>query len=150
MKVAEVMTRAPETLSPRATLAEAARKILETRYGGFPVVDEEGRLLGLLQVEELLPRPENVPFSDVEALQLFGEWVDEGTLQEIYRRYQSTPVEAVMLKEIPRVHPEDPLGKALQVLLTTEVRHLPVVDQEDKVVGILTRSDILKLILGRQ
>jgi len=150
MKVADLMTRAPETLSPKATLAEAARKILETRYGGFPVVDEEGRLLGLLQVEELLPRPENVPFSDVEALQLFGEWVDEGTLQEIYRRYQSTPVEAVMLKEIPRVHPEDPLGKALQVLLTTEVRHLPVVDQEDKVVGILTRSDILKLILGRR
>jgi CBS domain-containing protein len=144
------MTRAPEILRPKATLEEAARKILETRYGGFPVVDEEGRLLGLLQVEELLPRPENVPFSDVEALQLFGEWVDEGTLQEIYRRYQSTPVEAVMLKEIPRVHPEDPLGRALQVLLTTEVRHLPVVDQEDKVVGILTRSDILKLILGRR
>jgi CBS domain-containing protein len=149
MKVADLMTRAPETLSPRATLAEAARKILETRYGGFPVVDEEGRLLGLLQVEELLPRPENVPFSDVEALQLFGEWVDEGTLQEIYRRYQSTPVEAVMLKEIPRVHPEDPLGKALQVLLTTEVRHLPVVDRENRVVGILTRSDFLKLIFGR-
>jgi CBS domain-containing protein len=150
MKVADLMTRAPEILRPKATLEEAARKILETRCGGFPVVDEEGRLLGLLQVEELLPRPENVPFSDVEALQLFGEWVDEGTLQEIYRRYQSTPVEAVMLKEIPRVHPEDPLGKALQVLLTTEVRHLPVVDQEDKVVGILTRSDILKMILGRQ
>jgi CBS domain-containing protein len=150
MKVADLMTRAPEILRPKATLEEAARKILETRYGGFPVVDEEGRLLGLLQVEELLPRPENVPFSDVEALQLFGEWVDEGTLQEIYRRYQSTPVEAVMLKEIPRVYPEDPLGKALQVLLTTEVRHLPVVDQEDKVVGILTRSDILKLILRRQ
>ena len=149
MKVADLMTRAPETLSPKATLAEAARKILETRYGGFPVVDEEGRLLGLLQVEELLPRPENVPFSDVEALQLFGEWVDEGTLQEIYHRYQSTPVEAVMLKEIPRVHPEDPLGKALQVLLTTEVRHLPVVDRENRVVGILTRSDFLKLIFGR-
>jgi CBS domain-containing protein len=149
MKVADLMTRAPEILRPKATLEEAARKILETRYGGFPVVDEEGRLLGLLQVEELLPRPENVPFSDVEALQLFGEWVDEGTLQEIYRRYQSTPVEAVMRKEIPRVHPEDPLGKALQVLLTTEVRHLPVVDQEDKVVGILTRSDFLKLIFGR-
>lgn len=143
------MTRAPEILRPKATLEEAARKILETRYGGFPVVDEEGRLLGLLQVEELLPRPENVPFSDVEALQLFGEWVDEGTLQEIYRRYQSTPVEAVMLKEIPRVHPEDPLGKALQVLLTTEVHHLPVVDRENRVVGILTRSDFLKLIFGR-
>jgi CBS domain-containing protein len=54
-----------------------------------------------------------------------------------------------MLKEIPRVHPEDPLGKALQVLLTTEVHHLPVVDRENRVVGILTRSDFLKLIFGR-
>lgn len=150
MKVAEVMTPAPETLRPEATLEEAARRMLETRYGGFPVVDERGRLVGLLQVEELLPRPENVPFSDVEALQLFGEWVDESALQGIYRRYQGTPVKAAMRREVPRVHPEDPLGKALQVLLTTEVRHLPVVDHEDKVVGILTRSDILKLILGRK
>lgn len=149
MKVAEVMTPNPETLGPEATLEEAARRLLETRYGGFPVVDEEGRLLGLLQVEELLPRPENVPFSDVEALQLFGEWVDEGVLAEIYRRYQRTPVKAVMRTEVPRVHPEDPLGKALEILLTTEVRHLPVVDGKDRVVGILTRSDFLKLILGR-
>ncbi|SDF26338.1 CBS domain-containing protein [Thermus arciformis] len=149
MKVAEVMTPNPETLGPEATLEEAARRLLETRYGGFPVVDEEGRLLGLLQVEELLPRPENVPFSDVEALQLFGEWVDEGVLAEIYRRYQRTPVKAVMRTEVPRVHPEDPLGKALEILLTTKVRHLPVVDGKDRVVGILTRSDFLKLILGR-
>lgn len=149
MKVAEVMTPSPETLGPEATLEEAARRLLETRYGGFPVVDGEGRLLGLLQVEELLPRPENVPFSDVEALQLFGEWVDEDVLAEIYRRYQRTPVKAVMRQEVPRVHPEDPLGKALEILLTTEVRHLPVVDGKDRVVGILTRSDILKLILGR-
>jgi CBS domain-containing protein len=149
MKVAEVMTRNPETLGPEATLEEAARRLLETRYGSFPVVDGEGRLLGLLQVEELLPRPENVPFSDVEALQLFGEWVDEGVLQEIYRRYQKTPVKAVMRTDLPRVHPETPLGKALEILLTSEVRHLPVVDGEDRVVGLLSRSDFLKLILGR-
>ncbi|MGC8967424.1 MAG: HPP family protein [Thermus sp.] len=149
MKVAEVMTRNPETLGPEATLEEAARRLLETRYGSFPVVDREGRLLGLLQVEELLPRPENVPFSDVEALQLFGEWVDEGVLQEIYHRYQKIPVKAVMRTDLPRVHPETPLGKALEILLTSEVRHLPVVDGEDRVVGILTRSDFLKLILGR-
>ena len=149
MKVKDLMTQDPVVLGPEATLEEAARRILETRYGGFPVVDGEGRLLGVVQVEELLPHPENVPFSDVEALQLFGEWVDEDALAEIYRRYQRTPVKAVMLTEIPKVHPEDPLGKALKVVLTTDLRHLPVVDEEGKVVGILTRSDFLKLILGR-
>lgn len=149
MNVAEVMTPSPETIGPEATLEEAARRLLETRYGSLPVVDKEGHLLGLLQVEELLPRPENVPFSDVEALQLFGEWVDEEVLQEIYRRYQKTPVKAVMRTDLPRVHPETPLGKALEILLTSEIRHLPVVDSGNRVVGILTRSDFLKLILGR-
>lgn len=42
------------------------------------------------------------------------------------------------------------MGKALETLLTSEVRHLPVVDQGNRVVGILTRSDFLKLILGRR
>lgn len=147
MKVADLMTANPDTIGPEATLEEAARKILEKRYGSLPVVDQEGHLLGLLQVEELLPHPENIPFSDVEALQLFGEWVDGEFLEDIYRRYQKTPVKAVMRTDIPRVHPEDPVGKALETLLTSEVRHLPVVDQGNRVVGILTRSDFLKLIL---
>ncbi|MDW8017058.1 MAG: CBS domain-containing protein [Thermus sp.] len=149
MKVQELMTKDPDTIGPEATLEEAARRILEKRYGSLPVVDREGYLLGLLQVEELLPQPENVPFSDVEALQLFGEWVDGNFLQDIYRRYQKTPVKAVMRTDIPRVHPEDPVGKALEVLLTSEIRHLPVVDGSNRVVGILTRSDFLKLILRR-
>ncbi|MBW6394375.1 MAG: CBS domain-containing protein [Thermus sp.] len=150
MKVAELMTPNPDTIGPEATLEEAARRILEKRYGSLPVVDREGCLLGLLQVEELLPHPENIPFSDVEALQLFGEWVDGEFLEDIYRRYQKTPVKAVMRTDIPRLHPEDPVGKALETLLTCEVRHLPVVDQGNRVVGILTRSDFLKLILGRR
>ncbi|ADW22649.1 CBS domain-containing protein [Thermus scotoductus] len=150
MKVAELMTPNPDTIGPEATLEEAARRILEKRYGSLPVVDREGCLLGLLQVEELLPHPENIPFSDVEALQLFGEWVNGEFLEDIYRRYQKTPVKAVMRTDIPRLHPEDPVGTALQTLLTSEVRHLPVVDQGNRVVGILTRSDFLKLILRRR
>jgi len=149
MRVADLMTPNPETLGPEATLEEAARRILEKRYGSFPVVDQEGRLLGILQVEDLLPHPENVPFSDVEALQLFGEWVDERVLEEVYRRYRETPVRAVMRTEIPRVRPEDPVGKALEILVKSGVRHLPVVDPEGKLLGILTRSDFLKLFLRR-
>ncbi len=150
MKVADLMTANPETIGPEFTLEEAARKLLEKRYGSLPVVDREGHLLGLLQVEELLPRPENIPFSDVEALQLFGEWVAGDFLESIYQRYQQTPVKAVMRSELPRIHPEDPVGKALEALLKSDIRHLPVTDQENRVVGILTRSDFLKLILRRQ
>ncbi len=140
------MTPDPVTVGPDFSLAEVAQRMLQTRYGGFPVVDEEGRLLGLVQVEDLLPRPENIPFSDVEAYQLFGEWVDENFLEGIYQRYQKHAVQAVMRKDVPKVGPEDPLGKALGILVQAEIRHLPVVEGE-RVVGILTRSDFLKLFL---
>ncbi len=141
------MTKDPVVVPEEATLEEAARIFVKNRYGGLPVVDREGRLQGVLQVEELLPRPENIPFSDVEAWQLFGQWVDGDALEEVYRRYQNTRVKEVMRKEVPRVHPEDPLGKALEILLTTDFHHLPVVDKEGKVVGILSRSDFLKFFL---
>ncbi|RTG97475.1 CBS domain-containing protein [Thermus scotoductus] len=150
MKVAELMTPNPDTIGPEATLEEAARRILEKRYSSLPVVDREGCLLGLLQVEDLLPHPEHIPFSDVEALQLFGEWVDVNFLENIYRRYQKAPVKAVMRTDMPRIHPEDPVGRALEALLKGDIRHLPVVDQGNRVVGILTCSDFLKLILGRR
>ncbi len=140
------MTPSPVTVGPDLPLAEVAQRLLQTRYGGFPVVDGEGRLLGLVQVEDLLPRPENIPFSDVEAYQLFGEWVDAHLLEKIYQRYQQHAVQAVMRRDVPWVSPEDPLGKALEILVQTEIRRLPVVEGE-RVVGILTRSDFLKLFL---
>ncbi|MER3452034.1 MAG: histidine kinase [Thermus sp.] len=147
MRVEELMDKNPVVVPEEATLEEAARILLKNRYGGLPVVGQGGRLKGVLLVEDLLPKPENLPFSDVEALQLFGEWVDEGALEEVYRRYQATRVKEVMRKEVPWVHPKDSFGKALEILLTTDFHHLPVVDKEGKVVGILSRSDFLKFIL---
>ncbi|MGQ9736202.1 MAG: CBS domain-containing protein [Thermaceae bacterium] len=148
MKVKELMTPSPVTVSEEATLEEAARILLHHRYGGLPVVDGEGKLKGILQVEGLLPHPENVPFSDVESLQLFGEWVDEGSLGEVYRRYRNHRVGEVMRRDVPFATPEDSLGKVLKLFLEAGLDHLPVVDEEGKVVGILSRSDLLKLILS--
>ena len=53
-RVGEIMTHAPETLGPEATLAEAAERMAERRIGCLPVVDETGRLTGLLSETDVL------------------------------------------------------------------------------------------------
>ncbi len=141
------MSQNPEALSPNAPLEEAARRILKTRYNGFPVVDEEGRLLGLVEVEDLLPRLETIPFSTVKALRFLDEWLDGDTLAEIYRRYQQIPVRAVMRTEVPTVGPDDPIDQALELFFSGKSTRLPVVDEKGRLVGVLSRSDILKVIL---
>ena len=60
MKVADVMTKNPLTLSPLYTIQDALLLIQEKRVGAFPVVDDKGKLLGILSVRDLLRAFTNV------------------------------------------------------------------------------------------
>ena len=147
MRVAELMTPDPLAVGPEEPIAQAARKMLENRFGGLPVTDAEGKLLGVIEVDDLLPHPELIPHSDVEALKLFEDWIDPGDYAEIFHRYEKTPVRAVMRPKVPTLRPEDGLWHALKTLIENDFRRVPVVDEASRVVGILTRSDFLRLFL---
>lgn len=54
MKVEEIMTRNPKTISPMYTIQDALLMIQKERVGAFPVVDDEGKLKGILSVRDLL------------------------------------------------------------------------------------------------
>ncbi len=141
------MTPNPLTVGPEEPIASAARKLLENRFGGVPVTDEENKLLGVLEVDDLLPHPELIPHSDVRALKLFDDWIDPGDFAEIFHRYEKTPVKEVMRTKVPVLRPDDCLWSALKTLIENRYRRVPVVDEENRVIGILTRSDFLRLFL---
>ncbi|WP_233493156.1 MULTISPECIES: HPP family protein [unclassified Meiothermus] len=142
------MKARPHSVRLDETLLVAAQRMLQHRLGGLPVVDESGKLVGLIEVDDLLPRPENVPFSEVEALRLFDEWVDPGSVEGIYRQYQSRPVASAMRTELAVVSPEDPLETALvRMLQNRQYRRVLVVDAQGQLIGTLTRSDFLRLFV---
>jgi len=147
MRVAELMTPEPLAVGPEAPIAQAARKMLENRFGGLPVTDAEGKLLGVIEADDLLPHPEFIPHSDVEALKLFEDWIDPGDYAEIFHRYEKTPVKAAMRTRVPTLRPDEGLWHALKTLIENDFRRVPVVDEANRVVGILTRSDFLRLFL---
>jgi len=142
------MNPRPLVVRGEDTIAKAARLMLENRFGGLPVVDEEGKLVGVIEVNDLLPHPELIPHSDVEALKLFEDWIDPGDYAEIFRRYERTPVREVMHTKVLTLKPDDRLWHALKTLVENHFRRIPVVDDEGRVVGILTRSDFLRLFLS--
>ncbi len=146
MRVRELMTPNPLVVEADTPIAEAAALMLKNRFGGLPVV-EAGKLVGVVESDDLLPKPELIPHSEVEALRLFEDWIDPGDYAEIFRRYQNNPVRVAMREHPPTVHPKDRLWNALKTLVENDFRRLPVVDDEGRVVGILTRSDFLRLFL---
>jgi len=150
VKVKEVMSSNPITLSPKDTVKAAATKIAMYRISGCPVVDEGGKVLGVLteldilealktqykQLRMLMPPEISFGISFVEVIRERGA-------MEAFKEIGATKVEDIMVKEVVRVDPEDSVEKAIQLMVKHKIHRILVL-QENKLVGVVTRGDILR------
>jgi CBS domain-containing protein len=143
LRVRDVMTPDPSTVSPDTLLTTVADEIIEERYSGIPVVDE-GEVVGLVEVGDLLPQPDQVPFSQVPVLEFQGEWIDEAHLEKFSEDLQRMKVHEVMRPEPLTAKPKAPLGKVIRKLLEDDSRRLLVIDEDGDLVGVVTRTDLLR------
>lgn len=147
LTVRDVMTSDPSSVSPDTPLMIVAEEIIEERYSGVPVIDDAGQLVGLVEVEDLLPKPSNVPFTRIPVLEFQGEWIEEDTLEQYSAELERATVERVMREDPITVAPDDPIGAVLEALLSGSARRVFVVDDEE-LVGVVTRTDLLAAFTG--
>lgn len=130
-RAADVMTPNPTTISARDSLTQAALVMTEHDHKRLPVVDEAGRLVGMLSRSDLLQTVANTFASSSEVL--------PGTILTTAKT-----VGEVMIRDVPTVTPETPLAETLDRILSTPRRRVIVVDQDRRVVGIVSDGDILR------
>ncbi|MCE4624571.1 MAG: CBS domain-containing protein [Desulfurococcales archaeon] len=123
--VAEVMRKKPiHTVSPGETLRRAASKMASEKIGSLLVVENELRLLGIITERDLVKA------------------ISDGA------DFDSVKVEEYMTKKLVVARPEDSIVSAAHKMVHHEVRHLPVVDSTNRVVGILSIRDVLRHVLA--
>lgn len=106
----------PITITKDATVAQALRLMRENRIGGIPVVDDEKHLIGIITNRDL--------------------------------RFQSdlnVPVEQIMTADKLITTDKTDLDEAKKILLQNKIEKLPVVDKENRLVGLITYRDITKI-----
>jgi CBS-domain-containing membrane protein len=138
--VREVMTKQVVTIAPRADVHEAAQVLSERAISGMPVVDDQNRVVGVI--------------SEADLLMLAG--MDPGhTFRDILHRILGEPapagkkgdkVEQVMSMPAITARPEDEVTDVARILDVRRIKRLPVVDQEGKLVGIISRADIVRAV----
>jgi IMP dehydrogenase len=108
----------PITIQPEATLKEAKIKMAETNIGGLVVIDVAGRLLGMLTARDMLLAPDD-----------------------------SAPIQSVMTPRdrLVTASADEPLDSARLTLHAHRIEKLPLVDADNRVVGLITAQDIIKL-----
>jgi predicted transcriptional regulator len=114
------MTRDPQTIGPRDTLAAAEEKMTAGRFRRLPVVDERGTLLGI---------------------------VTDRDLRRHHGYYASTRIDAAMTERLITIGPDDPIETAAELAIKHKIGGLPVVSAGGALVGVITMTDIVQGLL---
>lgn len=142
MKARDYMSGDVISVGRAANMAEIATLLNKHGISGVPVVDGEGRLLGVVTHEELI----NVFIPHYFAMFDDLAFLDDLGSLETQTMAQLEPslflAEDVMVADPVTVKPDTSMMKAAALLLNKRLVFLPVVDDEGKVVGILNRGDV--------
>src|SRR5688572_17529646 len=117
MRVEHVMNRRPKTVRPHDHLNAAAQVMSERDCGWLPVVDEGGKVVGVITDRDICM-----------AALTRGCALDHAA------------VEGAMSTNVRAAHPEEPLEDALAAMSNYQVRRMPVIDEEGVLCGLLSMS----------
>jgi CBS domain-containing protein len=136
MKVRDLMTTDPVTTTPDSSLKEAARLMVRNQVSGLPVMDGE-RLVGIVTEGDYLrqeaDREQPYRLTLLEAI--FGEGGGEAPPVE--------RVSEVMTDKVRTIGPEATISEAARVMSRRNIKRLPVLDEEGKLLGVISRADIV-------
>lgn len=142
--VSDIMTRHVPVVNETASIDEVVNLLVTTSQRRVVVVNEAGRLSGIITDGDLLQRSGENERSGVLAA-LAGRLQMAGGDQV---RLQQRTAADVMTRSPLTVSPNTPLPEALQRLLQGKIKRLPVVDDSGKVVGLIGRGQILQALAG--
>lgn len=146
--VRDVMTTPVSTLGPDEKVEHAADVLAEKNVGSLPVVDDQGKLLGILRDDDLIASEARVHVPTfINFLGLGMPFPGEMKhLEAELKKIAGATVRAVMQTDPPTIAPDATLEDVATIMHDRGVNSLPVVDADGKVDGIVARADIVRFI----
>lgn len=148
MLVKEIMTKDVITVKPSASIRELAKLLVEHNISGVPVVDDEGKVCGIVSEGDLM-RKEIAPEMPDE-LCILGAVIYYNGLQEYreaFRKFSAMTAEQLMTEKVITVKGEEKVSKVGKIMLDKQIKRIPVLDDSGKLIGIVSRSDIVRMLL---
>jgi CBS domain-containing protein len=140
MKIKDVMTKDVLTVPTGKTLKETAQLLAEKGISGLPVVDDDGTVVGVVSEADILVKERGPERRHGGA---FAWLFSPDTLENVAKLDARTAGEAMSSPPVT-IGPERPLGEAAARMLDESVNRLPVVDEDGKLIGIVTRADLVR------
>ena len=146
----DIMKKDLVTVSPETHVTEAAKVLLEKHVNGLPVVDANGRLVGILCQSDLVAQQMKMPmpsvFNLLDGLIPIGS---SASLEKEVRKIAAIKVSEAMTPHPVTVGPETGLEEIATLMVSKKFHSLPVLEH-GKLVGIIGKEDVLRTLIGRE
>jgi CBS domain-containing protein len=134
--VREVMTSHVRTVAEDTPARELIREMSEHRVSALPVIDGDGRLLGIVSEADLLTREKQLRTDAFEVVRV--------PAASARTEVMGLVASAVMTSPVITIAPESSVSEAARLLQENRIKRLVVVDDNNRVAGIASRIDLLK------
>jgi CBS-domain-containing membrane protein len=144
MKAEDVMTRSIVTARPDSTVQEIAALMVEKRISGVPVVDDAGKIVGMVSESDLLHRHE--VGTDHKRKWWARLLADSDDVARDYAKAHGLHARDVMTRYVISVRPDADLADVADILDNNRIKRVPVV-ADGRLVGLVTRGDLVRALV---
>ncbi len=147
MKARDIMSTKVVTVSPSTSVRDIAGLMVEKHVSGLPVLNDNGTLVGMVSEGDLLRRPEIGTQKHRRRWVSFFSGVDEQARE--FTKSHALRAGDVMTEQVIHVSEETPLGDVVGLMEKHNIKRLPVLS-DGKLIGIVSRADLLRALAARQ
>lgn len=141
----DIMSRQVVTVSPEDTIQEAVVLLQENLLSTLPVTSSNGKVVGIVSARDILDWAESSDNGSSDILEVsdfYRDWI----MNQIGEEAQATKVDELMNDRVVTVSQDSPLAVVVSQLLRNEIHHLPITDQNGRLVGFVSSTDVLKVV----
>lgn len=146
MQAKDLMTKKVVTVTPDTLVSEVADLLHKYHYSGLPVVNNEGRVLGTISERDFITADSNLylptyiqMLSNVDYVQGAGK-----KLPHVVEQVVNAKAQDIMNQAIPFARQDTSIEELARMFAEQRVNPIPVTDSTNKLIGIISRSDLIK------
>ncbi|HIS29006.1 MAG TPA: CBS domain-containing protein [Candidatus Avamphibacillus intestinigallinarum] len=144
MMIKDIMTKDVITVKEDDTVEKCANLLSTNELSGLPVVDAENHVTGMITEGDLIKHNSKVQVPAF--LEILGGIIyldNPNTYLENVKKSMGHFVKTVMTEDVTSIHSDQNVDEAASLLVRNKVNRLPVLDKDDKLVGIVSRRDVM-------
>ncbi len=149
LTVKDIMSTNIVSVKPNTEITEATRLLLEKRFNGLPVVDENNKVVGIICQSDLIAQQKSLPIPTLFSfLDGFIPLKSTKKLEKEIQKIAAITVADAMVKNPVTVRPDSRIETVAALMVDNNFHTLPVLDDDDKLVGIVGKEDVLKTLIS--